>query len=161
MSTETDRRYPFASIDLQGLDAGFGTLLERAEALDSSDRPAPVGVEKDGLSPLEASLFRLGAYVGLAEWEFARSEMSRSVDSRLLSRSGLERAVSECVVVMGETARLHLREVLESWRVEGPANVRVALEKSRNPGPDGHGLTDREVFALGLGIACGARCWDT
>lgn len=167
MITPHGPTHPFAGIDLAGLDAAFPTLLAQAAAADAL--PADGSRAGEGLSARERRLFRFGILVGLGEWGLAREAMVSLLDTRLLPGPALEHALAEAAVVKGWPVCVHLEPAMSSRGLHGPASVADALARvsAAGPAPSVPGatpvgrLTDREVFALGLGITWGARCWDT
>jgi hypothetical protein len=166
MTSPQGSAHPFAGIDLAGLDAAFPTLLAQAAADALPPDGSPVG---EGLSARERRLFRFGILVGLGEWGLAQESMVSLLDTHLLPGPALEHALAEAAVVKGWPVCVHLGPTLSSRGLYGPASVAEALARvsAAGPAPSPPGatpageLTDREVFALGLGITWGARCWDT
>jgi|GEM_PF-3907003 len=161
MAAELKPEHPFAAVDLKGMDQGFPALLARAAGADRSGRE---GRSTAGnLSARERRLFRFGLLAGLGEWALAAEAMASLLAEGLLTGPEVERAAAEAALVKGWPACVHLKPGLEDLGLLGPADVAgalAAIEASNRANPEG-GLSEREVFSLGLGLTWGARCWDT
>ncbi len=165
--TEPQSKHPYAGVDIARLDTNFISLLEYAA------RPDYRGEEKDApgqrLSLREQQLFRFGVFAGLAEWTSASDLMGSLVGDGIISRTEAERALLELALVKGLPACGRLQPSLNSLGLHVPADVMEAAKAVQalrdaspvSPTSSDPGLTEREVFALGLGITWGARCWDT
>ncbi|MDA8335522.1 MAG: hypothetical protein M0Z41_11140 [Peptococcaceae bacterium] len=112
---------------------------------------------KSGLTARERPLLRFGLLTGLADWEQAGEVLVSLLDKGLLTGPEVERAAAESAMVKGFPACRHLAPVLAARDLRPPADVSQAVEAVQQESS----LSEREVFALGLGITWGARCWDT
>lgn len=160
-------RHPFAAVDLARLDKGFAFLL--AHAARSGKDESKTDARGEGLTYRERRLFHFGMFVGLGEWSMAGDTIGSLVDGGVITSSEAERALMESVLVKGLPVSVHLTATLAGRRLNVPANTMQAVSaveaSKEETGKSATGsepkLSEREVFALGLGIAWGTRCWDT
>ena len=163
MADRSGLEHPYSTIDIPRLDRGFLALLAYA-AENGRDRHEASG---QGLRIGEKGLFRFGIFVGESEWELAGQVLDSLIRDGVLSGPETERAVAEAVMIKGMSACVHLEPVLRANGLRGPGSVAAAVEQAqaaRGAPASGSGesvLTEREIFALGLGVTWGARCWDT
>lgn len=164
MADRSGHEHPYAAIDLPQLDRGFLSLLAYA-AEGGRDRHEGTG---QGLRIGEKLLFRFGIFVGQAEWELASQTVDSLIQNSVLSGAEVECAAAEAVMIKGVSACVHLGPALQAHGLRGPASVAEGVERAQavagiptTSGSGESGLTEREVFALGLGVTWGARCWDT
>jgi hypothetical protein len=162
MTPDPTPLHPFADVDLTALDVAFPALLAHSDAHPPSH---------DGriLSDRERHLLRFGLQLGAGEWVLAADTLMGTLDAGLLTTTNVEEAVAEAAVVRGVPVCVHLGPILAGRGLHGPGSVADAVAVRRaapiaapplatsSPAR----LTDRELFALGLGITWGARCWDT
>jgi hypothetical protein len=152
--------HPYAAVDITGLDTAFPELLALAKQS---------GLNRTNAVAREKRLFRFGLLAGQAEWELARRALEAMLAEKVLDGPQALRAAQETAIVRGLPACAALLPVLSAHGLSGPQSVHEALTAVRayslrqTPTRDacGHALTEREVFALGLGITWGARCYDT
>jgi hypothetical protein len=167
MTPGTGFEYPYAHVDLAQMDHNFPALLAHAVELEQGERNT--GANGPGLSVRETRLFRVGLLVGLGEWDLARGGVDALLDDGILNGAEMSLMAAEAVHVKGWTACMHLGPVLAARGLRAPGSVAEAVEVveqtnslAAGEGPSScAGLTGREIFALGLGITWGARCWDT
>ncbi len=154
--------HPFAGVDIAGLDQGHAALLAGAVGL------LPDAAPSQGLEPRERWLFRLGALAGKGEWSLALDLLDAALTSGILDPGQALRAAQEAVHVLGWPTLARLGPFLSD---RGLAPVQDLSDPAAallgwtglNPvhGQTGRTLTEREVFAEGLGLTWGARCWET
>jgi len=164
---EKEPGHPFYGVDVARLDADLPALLAYASEQGLSLEEQLAG--REGLTARERRLFRLGVLVGLGEWNLVSEAVGSLVDEGTLTDSEAERALAEAGMVKGWLACVYLRPALEQRGLNAPASVAEAVAVARATpvvapaarAAGATGLTERELFALGLGIAWGARCWDT
>jgi hypothetical protein len=165
--TEQQNKHPYAGVDIAGLDDNLVSLLEYAARPD--DTAEKGNAPGQGLSHRERGLFRFGMFAGLGEWDLARDAIGSLLKDRAVSSTEAERALVEATLVKGVTVSIHLRAPLVSLGVGAPADTLEAAKAvkaerkagSKTQATPGAGLTERDLFALGLGITWGVRCWDT
>jgi hypothetical protein len=167
MGTKDEPKNPYSGVDIVGLDASFLSLVERSSR--SGDEAPGEPPSRAVLSIRERRLFRFGILVGLGEWDLASDTICSFFSERLLTGPDLEQAVAESAIIKGWPVCAHLGRPMKAVGLGGPASVAEALRAVRGSSdatsslgsmPAGK-LTEREIFALGLGITWGARCWDT
>lgn len=159
--------HPYCSVDLAKLDAALPSLLAYAAKPGLTITEQLAGCE--GLSRREKWLFRLGLLIGHEDWSLAREVVDAMLQGRLLTGSEVERVAAEVVLVEGWLACYHLLPLLRARGLSSPASVAEAAERTRaapaitlaDRAAGVQGLSERELFALGLGLTWGAKCWDT
>lgn len=160
-------RHPYEEVDIARLDSSFASLLAYAARPD--ERNPEGSAPAEALTPRERQLFRFGMFVGLGEWGMAGETICSMVNESTLSGSEAEHALIESTLVKGLMVSIHLRAHLAARGLSVPVDTLGAVkafEASRETGPKSETgsepqLNEREVFALGLGITWGSRCWDT
>lgn len=153
MARQNNIESPFANIDLDRLYYDFPSLLQYTASMDA--RGDGLVVVGQGLTIRERRIFRFGLLTGLGEWGAAVEMLHSLANDELLTGSELERAVSEAGQVLGLPACLHLRSALVTLKLRGPVDVAEAVQMASTIGYAG--LSDRELFALGLGITWGGQ----
>jgi hypothetical protein len=156
MTAPAKTGHPFANVDLPRLDRDFAGLL--AHAAKPGHDPAAGPAPRPGLSAREKGLFRVGLLAGHRDWGLAAEALGDLLAQGRLTKAEAERAVTEAAVVKGWAVCRHLGPALSGHGLRVPASVGEAVAGRSASSP---GLTEREIFALGLGLSWGAKCWDT
>ncbi len=152
MAGEIKQQHPYEGVDLLQLDEKFLSLLTIAAG--------PGRSAGEGLTNREKVLFRFGLLTARGEWELAYGAIRDGLDRGIVTVPDADRAMVEAVYVDGLPVSTHLGPKLSECGVRVPADVMEAAKAFRAGTPNAH-LTEREIAALGLGLAWGARCWDT
>ncbi|MBF0530244.1 MAG: hypothetical protein HQK55_13425 [Deltaproteobacteria bacterium] len=167
MAEATTFAHPYVGVNISQLDQDFFSLLVHADGmhLDKGKEHVP----GEGLSARETRLFQFGVLVGQGDWPLARQVIGSAIDEGLVTGPEAERAVNESVLIKGGPACFHLTPALTERGLHGPASILEAvtsikalneLTPTSESVPEKR-LSERETFALGLGVSLGARCWDS
>jgi hypothetical protein len=154
MKTEPKLPHPFENVDLARLDNEFPMLLEQASREDIALKE-DVG-DAGQLTRRERRLFQFGMMVGHSEWELAAGFIEG-----LRSENMAVQAFLEAALIRGNLVLTRLGPAFKASGFLVPANMPEVIKILQAPSGTSSGLSNRESFALGLGITWGAKCWDT
>lgn len=160
MTTGSRFEHPFEGVDVAKLDENFPSILAQATGSGSDEREEKKRGEA-GLTKREKEIFRLGVLTELGEWDLAGRAIVSLMEAKMITGPEAERAAAEAVFVRGLPALVHLGPVLRACGLHNPSNVAEAIDAVLAIPVANMRLTQREIFALGLGLTWGARCWDT
>lgn len=154
MNTKPKAQHPYANVDLSRLDNEF---LFRVEQGTREDVVPEEDVAAAGrLTRREKRLFQFGMMVGHSEWELAAGFIEELQSEKIAGQAFLEAAF-----ISGSLVLSRLGPAFKTHGIPVPANMPEVIKAVRSPSGTPSRLTERESFALGLGITWGAKCWDT
>ncbi len=154
MNTKPKPQHPYANVDLTRLDNEFPLLVEQATREDIAPKEDMAAAGR--LTRREKRLFQFGMMVGHSEWDLAAGFIEELRSEKMAGQAFLEAASIRGSLVLGR-----LGPAFKTHGLPVPANMPEVIKAVRAPAGTPSRLTERESFALGLGITWGAKCWDT